>query len=866
VARDPLAGHLPPDKPVVTARDLSNAALGIDEPPVYFPALALTVRGQSSGESLLYQRPSFSGDDRLFFDLLSYAPGLNARGADLLAVLEAEARHSPAGKPGAIDATARALFAKARPAGWRALTCPAAGDRPAFSVTFDGAGRYAYDRTLSSGLRERVVCDGATLWHLYPELGLASRRAVSRFHRLDLAGQVPFALPQPEDLVRGADLKLVGPRTVAVVLHGADAKGADGKPRPYAQLRFVFAEDGRLAERQVVELPARKTLLRETYSAEGAVKRVADGETRTVLDGKLAEGKAPALKPDLRKLVVLDLPVRSRDHVLKTRKLDKTRYEDLRFEDARALLAAAVAAGDQAQAQEVFRRALLGREQKEIGYYVLLASCGLNLDSDHLDVLGAHPDDPLAHYLALHSSPVLRKHASQWAARGAVWPEGFLQRLASAHALCQRWQQARALAGSAAQRRAERDRALAFVRRHRGSALAWALLGLVQDRTADYAATPKADARADYQALAEAWQRFEGLPGLGRAARYERARCLLKAGQAAAARKLFRALYDAALRDGELLRLDGDFREALRAEDGWGELLRQTAAALVEQKKRGAVLTLARQCWQLDDQPLAQHLYATALRQPPAGKEGTALRLAGLGFLWQTGQLAQADRLLQGLLAEPDNGKQAELWRLAARLAEQRDMPARQLECLEKALELEQARPPARLDLEQVRADHGQLLEHYQKLAEALVTLKLPAPAGFRDKVVRAADRWRGLDREATNACQAAARALQVLGQRELAWDYLTTPVALRPHEAEPWAQIAERLKRQGELALADRAWRAAFEAEPTNAGLLWERAQNLRQAGQLAQARALYRQLAEGDWQPRFAGLKAQARWALER
>ena len=39
---------------------------------------------------------------------------------------------------------------------------------------FDATGRYRYERTLSSGLRERVLCDGTTLWHAYPDLGLSA--------------------------------------------------------------------------------------------------------------------------------------------------------------------------------------------------------------------------------------------------------------------------------------------------------------------------------------------------------------------------------------------------------------------------------------------------------------------------------------------------------------------------------------------------------------------------------------------------------------------------------------------------------------------------------------------------------------------
>jgi hypothetical protein len=852
--------------PVTTAkrRPFAQAAYGI-----WDAQAARLLSERSSAPSLLYQRPGYSGDDRLFYDLLSYAPGLNTSPADLRAVLEAEARPGPASRPGAIDPGARALFTKARAADWQALTFPAEGKRPALTLTFNGAGRFAYDRTLTSGLRERVVCDGTTLWHLYPDLGLAARRAVSRFHRLDLGHLVPWALPQPEDLARGADLRLAGRRTVAVVPHGAGKlKGSDGKPLPHVEMHLVFA-DGWLSERRLVEMPAKKVLWRQTY-AEGTVKEVAaDGKEQVVLKGTLKAATAPALKPDLSKLVVLDLPYRSPAHVEKTHRIVDKPRERFTVEEARALLTAYVGKGDGGSALVIFRQGLARHDRHDIGWYVLLAAVGVNLDSDNGDVLGQHPDSPLAHYLALHSSPVLRKHASGWAAGSGVWGEGFLGRLAHAHALLQRWQSGRGLGGTPAQRSAERGRALAFVRRHAPAPLAWALLGLVQDRTRE-AERRKEDVRAAWRALADGYALFAEAPGLGTAARYEQARCLFRAGQAAEARKRFAALYASTLKAGGLLRLDADFRAALlgsgKEADGWGELMRTTAGRLVKEGRRAAVLTLAQQCWQLDDPALAGHLYAVALADLPEGESRLSLQLAALEFLWHTGQLARADVLLRELLAEPGNAGRAELWRLAAKLAEKRDMPARRLECLERALSAEQRDEPAVVNLAQVRADYQALLGHYGKLAEALVTLKLPAPAGFREKVVRAADRWRALDREASAACHLAAGVLRTLGERELAWDYLTTPAALKPNEAEPWAKVAEQLRRQGEPALAERAYRAACEAEPTDAQLLWERAGNLREAGRLAQARALYRQLAEGSWGPRFRGLVEQARWQLER
>jgi len=146
------------------------------------------------------------------------------------------------------------------------------------------------------------------------------------------------------------------------------------------------------------------------------------------------------------------------------------------------------------------------------------------------------------------------------------------------------------------------------------------------------------------------------------------------------------------------------------------------------------------------------------------------------------------------------------------------------------------------------------------------VSLKLKPPADFLAKTVRTADRWRALDSEGEAACQAAGRILQSLGERELVWDYLTTPVGLHPNESRPWVGLARTLSQRGELDLADRAYTAAFEAEPTNAQILWDRATNLRQAGKVQEAKKLYRQLAEGTWQPRFAWLQTQARWQVER
>jgi ferric-dicitrate binding protein FerR (iron transport regulator) len=826
-------------------------------------ALRLLDRGRTSHPPL-YERPSYSLDEQLFFDLVAYAPGMNTLAADVRAVLEAEAAGRTIGRPGEIDQAARDLFATASSVGWRSVTFPTEAGNPGWTVRFDGKGRWAWQRQLAVGLREQVVCDGVTLYHVYPDFGLAARRSVGRHYRLAFAGLVPWALPRPEDLARGADLRTAGERTVAVVPHGAGQhKGRDGKPRPHREIHFVFTAGGELAERRVVEVPSCKVLVREAISPEGVIRRFdADGKEYVVCKSVLSATKGPRLQPELTDIVVLPLPYRTAEHVIEALGIAKKAPNELTFDEGRDLLAAKFAGGNgDSAAENLFKACFHARDQRQLGYYVLLAACGCNLDGDHLDMLAEHYDRPLAQYLALHSSPVLRKHASQWAAASNAWGEGLLRHLAESHALYQRWQ-------TGDVRPAELERALAYVRRNQGSPFGWALLGLVADRARDTEAQGK-DVRAVHAALAPAWAPFARVSGLAYAARYEQARSLYKSGQAAEARNRFVALFDDVIRAGGLPAIDADFRAALvgdgKGPDAWGALLRRTAARLVKDRHRAAVLLLARQCWAIEDRPAARELYGAVMDGARPAKEDLSLALAGLEFLWGTGQLAEAEQLLGGLLADAELAREPVLWRLARKLAGQRDMPGRELECLERALDLEFLRPPEVIDLQQVRQEYGELLNRYQAQAETLVTLRLAVPADFRAKVVRAADRWRALDRDGDDACTVAARTFHRLGDRDGAWDYLTTPVGRRPAEAAPWLGLARDLVGQGEPALADRAFAAAFEAEPTDAQTLWERAENLQRVGQADEARRLYRRLAAGPWSPRFAGLQAQARWKLE-
>ena len=62
-----------------------------------------------------YQRPTLSGDQRIFSDLAAYAPGMTSSIADTRAVLEAEAAPRSGLRKGSIDPAARRRIDSAAP-------------------------------------------------------------------------------------------------------------------------------------------------------------------------------------------------------------------------------------------------------------------------------------------------------------------------------------------------------------------------------------------------------------------------------------------------------------------------------------------------------------------------------------------------------------------------------------------------------------------------------------------------------------------------------------------------------------------------------------------------------------------------------
>ncbi len=877
-----------------------------------------------SQNNLIYQRLRYSNDPHLFTDLLTYAPGLNTSEADILAVLEAEAMPDLRQAPGRIDSEARKLIDATRTDSWRQLALPGDKDHPEQVILFDGSSRYAYERTPALGLHEIVTCDGTTLLHQYPEIGLAGRRTVSRFHRAELAGLLPWLLPPAEDLARGVDLKCVAPNTIVLEPHWLRDVKPQQKPETYVVLHLLF-KDGRFVERRLVQLPTNKIVAREVYDGTGGVRQLdGDGKEVSKFTRKLSTVAAPNLKPALSDFVVLPLPYRSRAHAMDKLDLNSSVplsadengcFEYLGTDACVNLLTALVAEQNAGEAQLLYRRCFSERGDQRRGLFTLLAAAGVDVSHEpsFRQRFAETPDDELLLYVSLAGNPLYRyvqQRLSLLRGRSAEQGGSLLRELTDAQALLLRWNDSRRRSIFWHSRQSDVQRSIAFLDRHQRDVLGLALLYEMQDRT-EVSTDKERDQRN--LVLAKQWGRRADATPEDYRARYEQACSLNYGNKREEAEPLMKDLYARTLKAGVLPPLDGRFMNALQSlenqptVDEWNPLIRATGQQFIKDKQYGAVVALASQCRGLSETALADSLLADLLATVKDQADGWATELMVVQFYAQANELARADALLHELLPldeapptfgpstpalptsgarpmpgmppagvgpmprttprRPVNEKLVQapaLWRLAAQLAERRGREAQAIAYLEKALALEYPQLPEVIDLQSWRNDYGKLLDNYLRLAQSAKSLNAAPPSNLLERTIRAIDRWRAHDPEAGDACKKAADIFTLLGERDLAWDYYTTQLIGSGLDVSRWQSVAAEMNQSGAYQLADRALVVAADVDPTNAEVVWQRAKNLRQAGRTAEANQLMHRLATEKWPERYQGIRSNAQYFL--
>ncbi|MCO5170865.1 MAG: FecR domain-containing protein [Planctomycetes bacterium] len=765
-------------------------------------------------------------------DLLAFAPGMDTSQADVLAVLAAEV--SLPG-PGRVDPAAAALVERARRATWTTVTLLDDEGREAGQVHVEGGGRFVAERRLRAGLIERIVSDGTTLWHLYPELGLGARRAWSGFqHDEVLRPLVPWLLPPPEHLARGADVVLAVAGRVEVVPH--DIR------RPRQVLVF---EGGRLVERRWTDADGR-LLSRESYAPDGTVEVERDGQRvswRMPLRPRTAPLRSELSPPP--DLLLLPLPFRASP----SSSAGPERTDD----DVLRLVGAGLCGSERWTAVQALARSPLARTP---GGVTLFLQLGLG---DTWYVLDPASNHLLAAAEALATESAVVRFAleqARWAHRGSVPPatlagappDSFLGRLALYRHLHARW----CSPGVSAVAVITRNETLGLLARlaadPHGAALAWDLAQTVTWNVNDDPAA--------LGAFAAVVERIAERPALAEPAGLLAVRLRAAAGDVEGYRERLLALHAQAIAQGRLLPLDdGVLQRALG--DGFAAWARETGQALLARGARSAALDLADAC--RADREYAVTLAVDAIGAPREADAGLVTRAAEL--LVALGETDRALPLFGAWLAGPRAEASAAWW--AARTL----VPGRRLLALawlERAVELE-LQADGDVDLAALQRATTDLLLYYGEVLDAARTLEQPPPADLLPRVLRTIDRWRAVDTRAS-VCLAAAKLLQDLGAHDLAREYLLSVVAPRPHEGAAWATLARAFEEHGRLDEAEPAWARAFEVEETNAEYLWCRADLLRRLRRSAEARPLLERLAAGPWQPRFQLRQWQAFEALGR
>ncbi len=810
---------------------------------------------------LMYQRPYMSNSLQYYGDLTQFAPGLQTTGADIERVIADEA-DGVLPERGEVHDAARRLIERSRRTGWVRVSVPDRRWRPRYEALVDGSGRLRIDRRLPCGLRELVVADGSTLRHLYAEIGLGAVRPMSHHYEGLAAAFAPWIVPEADVLALGANVNIVDERTVEIVPVDDDS----------LRIHLVFGVDGRLTERRFVDGESGKTL--------GTVRIVfEDDQVHLVFvrdDGKeiegasyaVAEAAEPSLAPDTSELVVLPMPYRTPEHVQAKHGLGSKPKQDPRsWTEGEALefVAANFGRNYWGYLQNWVRRYATTGDTR-LGFYTLMLASGhrWNPEDDQsyggfenvtlkVDPRPDHPDSALAHFVARQAT---RQAYEDLSLPTSVQGDGFVTEFSEFTNMCARWTSGRAH-NNQKNRLTEKARLFERVETMRDPNMAWGAMSLLWT----YAGL-QADEQQKVATLVEA---FNDVPQFAFHARYEHATALQATGKAedrAEATRLFRELHTDAIAAGVMIPIDGNFAAGWRSHEretfvAWWK---EVAANLIGAGNRPAVVHMALQTHWIGDPALAEEIVELALRDLP-DMHRVAVTLAAVQYYWHAGSMTRARTLVDRLLEDDRYAEVASIWTLASALADREGATARAVLCQERALDLQFAELPDVVDLNLVRQQYGSLLARFQQLATAVDALGANVDQAVIARVVRSADRWRALDPDPSAACQLAASILSRLGDDDLAWDYLTTPLGAKPNEGAPWHALATQLVGEGRHELADRAYATAFEIEPTNAQFLWDRAQALRNRGEKRAARDVYRVLAEGEWQPRFSGLKANAK-----
>lgn len=822
-----------------------------------------------------------------FCDLISHAPGMNTTWADVLNVLDTESAEAPGGRGSrraagssnpaqqelrppmqkTVDKSAIRLINRARSTQWEIVTLPTPDAKPPLTVTCNGEGHYTWTRIVSEGLEEQVVCDGDTLLHLYPEIGLGARRTYSRFHAETIRSLIPWLLPTAEELAHDFDIVKVDDNTVGLIPHSSEnrvARAENSAPpvaapkndttqgAPELMIHLLFDESGRLTEKQLLDRRSADIVQCVKFANDGTVTLLGkDGNIVTEQQWKRRACDAPNLSPSLDQLVVLPLPYRTVEFDNKT-------------DDPLHKLASNYSEGHERKVVQIIRDDFFAKGDRREGFYVLLSRFPRFLTGEH-SVDGTDGRKVAFDLRPSAEGSALQQFVRQWInlqldysdAREldvAAPDDSFLHRVATARNFIARWKSGIATNDrTKAQIRTELDRTITFIDSCRSEQTNWTIL------TAVYSSLPLDKFGAEFAAAAKAFEHHAGLKFL---VRQERARALFRTGRTKKARRIVRRMLRDQIQTHGRPYLDIELRNLYVSNDGqksWDRFVRSVGKQMIDSQQLRTAIWFSGQLHGQGDSQLAEDLVTQVLAAIQIDKRPEIAILASRSL--QKINSASANELIDRVLEVESLQKSPELLRYASEVADAAGQKQTALKRLEQAVLLELEQQSDVVNLKTIRASYSKLMNRFEEVIDASATLQLPSPEELVARIVRAADQWRSIDDDDTQCCRMTAELLRKLNRRDLAWAYLTCPLANSAGEAGSWKTLAEELAKANEFELADLAWDRACNLQRTNPDLLLKHAELHRIRGNRRKSQRLLRQIINGDWQPRFSSTVQRAR-----
>lgn len=814
-------------------------------------------------------------------NILNYAPGMQTSTDDLLAVIDAESKPSQPPAQGTTDDAARQLVAKARSLGWEEVAISDEEDSSGTKFLCNGAGHLRLERRTSDGLFEQVTSDGETLLHLYPELGIGARRSVTRFHRRSLLSMTPWLLPPVEELAAGCNVLLHDDKAIRITRVKATPVDSDTE-EPKAEEKFelaielVFDDSGRLSERRLIKLsnkpePSEQIICRHVYESKGGIRIV--GKDDKLLSEVKFQRKAIARPSDALStdsLVILPLPYRSADSYSLTLPAQpagngSVDYSQVSAADAMKLVATHVANSNYDALWNVINQRFVSKNDCRMGFAVLLSAAASTKNSQPIHEVASHNQGSSA------LGSFLVQHFDWWKDQDRnkefVLPDSaspFIRHLADIHNLYALWSSGRATQDrTESQVNQELSRALEQIRKCSSKPIAWSLLNVVHKSIDETVSKKKLHHRLAREAAS-----FEKVPGLFGAARYARVLWLISAEEVDEARSLYSSYRRDAIAAGITPAVSDELRTAFKESSGnsetWSKVILESADPLVEQQRSLELLQLSLNCATIAEHDTARQLLDRGIKGVKLSKRPDLL-IVGLQCLITIDDWSRAEDFARKLMRYRDAHQNASLWRTASQIAAALGDDDESLRRLEQAMRLEFSALPDTVNVEAFRSEYNKLFDRFTTYSEAMLDTRKPLPDDFAERVTQAADAWRSIDPDPTQACQRTARLLQLIGLYDPAWDYWTTPLVNTANSSAAWTNLATALTKTNQIHRASQAWTEAFAAEPTNPELLWNHASLMRDHNQPAQAKKLLTQIVNGKWQPRFANYKSKARSLLQ-